>query len=73
MTVISVHENLSQMAIGFEDGTVVIMRGDVTRDRLIVSLTLLIFMNLSIDIFINSQQGTNLHSCGTSLALCIYK
>lgn len=32
---ISVHENLSQMAIGFEDGTVIIVRGDVTRERLV--------------------------------------
>eukprot|EP00795_Rhopilema_esculentum_P008547 gene8547-14548_t len=33
VTIICVHENLSQMAIGFEDGTVIIVRGDVTRER----------------------------------------
>lgn len=30
---IAVHENLSQMAIGFEDGTVIIIKGDVTNAR----------------------------------------
>eukprot|EP00794_Sanderia_malayensis_P012216 gene12216-13473_t len=33
VSAISVHENLSQMAIGFYDGTVLIVRGDVTRER----------------------------------------
>ena len=33
VSAISVNENLSQMAIGFFDGTVLIVRGDVTRER----------------------------------------
>ena len=38
MTVVCVHENLSQMAVGYEDGTVIVVRGDVTRERLISEL-----------------------------------
>jgi len=33
VTVVCVHENLSQMAVGYEDGTVIVVRGDVTRER----------------------------------------
>ena len=30
---LAVYENLTQMAVGFEDGSVVVYKGDVTRDR----------------------------------------
>ena len=30
---VCVHENMSMMAVGFKDGTVVIIRGNLTRDR----------------------------------------
>ncbi|CAH1772502.1 unnamed protein product, partial [Owenia fusiformis] len=30
---LTVHENLNNMAVGFEDGSVVLFKGDVTRDR----------------------------------------
>ncbi|XP_062869801.1 vacuolar protein sorting-associated protein 11 homolog [Trichomycterus rosablanca] len=37
---ISVHENLNFMAIGFTDGSVVLTKGDITRDRHSKTLTL---------------------------------
>ncbi|XP_046856298.1 vacuolar protein sorting-associated protein 11 homolog [Xenia sp. Carnegie-2017] len=33
VTCLSVYENLTQMAVGFEDGSVVVYKGDVTKDR----------------------------------------
>ncbi|XP_019628396.1 PREDICTED: vacuolar protein sorting-associated protein 11 homolog [Branchiostoma belcheri] len=33
VSALAVHENLNLMAVGFQDGTVVVYRGDVTRDR----------------------------------------
>lgn len=32
--VVCAHENMSLMAVGFKDGTVVTVRGNLTRDRL---------------------------------------
>ncbi|XP_051902199.1 vacuolar protein sorting-associated protein 11 homolog isoform X3 [Hippocampus zosterae] len=37
---LSVHENLNYMAIGFTDGSVVLTKGDITRDRHSKTLTL---------------------------------
>ncbi|XP_067666114.1 vacuolar protein sorting-associated protein 11 homolog [Haliotis asinina] len=33
VTCVSVHENLNYMAVGFENGVVIVYKGDVTRDR----------------------------------------
>ena len=33
---LAVYENLTQMAVGFADGSVVVYKGDVTRDRLVL-------------------------------------
>ena len=30
---VSAHENMSMIAVGFKDGTVIIIRGNITRDR----------------------------------------
>ena len=32
--VVCAHENMALMAVGFKDGTVVTLRGNLTRDRL---------------------------------------
>ena len=31
---ISAHENMTMIAVGFKDGTVLLIRGNITRDRL---------------------------------------
>ena len=30
---ISAHENMTMIAVGFKDGTVILVRGNITRDR----------------------------------------
>jgi len=39
---LAVHENLSYMAVGFDNGSIVLFRGDVMRERYTFYLTYLI-------------------------------
>lgn len=43
----SVHENLNFMAVGFENGVVVLFKGDVTRERSDLFINFVVILTVS--------------------------
>ena len=68
-TCLTVAENLNFMAVGFDNGSIVLFRGDVMRERSVSVCQQKSFsQNLSAEIFLSKYVGRNL-----SLKICWQK